>query len=82
MPTPNPFRTLHPLNTDLNPVSSGPVECHVQNITAKFFMNRDLEELIPARYLRLANQTRELNSLVLLSLNKEGTHTKRQAKSY
>lgn len=65
MSTPNPFRTLHLLNTDLKPASSGPIECHIHNITAKFFLNRDLEELIPNRYLRLANQTRELNSLVL-----------------
>ncbi|KAJ5681652.1 uncharacterized protein N7477_001592 [Penicillium maclennaniae] len=57
MPTLNSIRTLQPLNTDLNPVSSGPIECDVQNITARFFLNRDLEELIPPRYLRLANQT-------------------------
>ncbi|KAJ5300692.1 uncharacterized protein N7443_005694 [Penicillium atrosanguineum] len=57
MPTPSPFRTLHPLNTDLSPVSNDPIECDVQNTTAKFFLNRDLEDLILARYLRLAYQT-------------------------
>ncbi|KAJ6104321.1 hypothetical protein N7523_010641 [Penicillium sp. IBT 18751x] len=56
MPTLNPLKTLQPFNKDLNPVSSDPVECDVQNITARFFLNRSLEELIPPRYLRRANQ--------------------------
>lgn len=65
MQAPNPFRTLHPLNTNLNPAPAVPIVCDIQSITAKFFLNHDLEELIPVRYLRLAHQIREFNSPVL-----------------
>lgn len=36
MEAPNPLRTLHPLNTDINPIHRGQVECTIQDLTAKF----------------------------------------------
>jgi hypothetical protein len=64
MTAPNPRGLLHPLNTDITPIQRDSVECNVQNLTAKFFLSAPLEELIPARYLKLARQTREITSLV------------------
>jgi hypothetical protein len=63
MTAPNPRTLLLPLNTDITPIRDS-VECNVQNLTAKFFLSAPLEELIPARYLKLARQTREITSLV------------------
>lgn len=38
------------------------LECHVQGLTAKVFLNRPLDELIPAKYLERAEETRKSSS--------------------
>lgn len=44
------------------------VECIVKNLTAKFFLNRPVEELLPVQYLRKAKQTSEITLLPFSSL--------------
>lgn len=61
----NQRESLQKQPADITPTQPGPFECTVQNVTAKFFLNRPEEDLIPARYLKMARQTREINPLVL-----------------
>ncbi|KAJ5580021.1 uncharacterized protein N7459_006006 [Penicillium hispanicum] len=47
----------HQLTIDVKPTQPGPLECTVHNLTAKIFLNRPAEDLVPARYLRRAERT-------------------------
>lgn len=50
--------TAHQLtNPSIKPTDPGPCEVKVQNLTAKVFLNRPVEDLVPVRFLREAENT-------------------------
>lgn len=58
-----PPPSLHQQSDDTPSAHPEQVECIVKNLTAKFFLNRPVEELLPVQYLRKAKQTSETTLL-------------------
>jgi hypothetical protein len=57
MDTPeDPSTTLQLTSPEGTPTQPGPYELEVHNLTAKIFLNRPVEDLIPVRYLRMADR--------------------------
>ena len=69
METSTGAETAHQLNNDNKPTQSETLSSTVHNITAKFFLNRPPEDLIPARYLEQAECIRKYSDEFLSPLH-------------
>ncbi|KAJ5807066.1 hypothetical protein N7474_010658 [Penicillium riverlandense] len=45
-----------PTSLEVTPSHPGPYELEVHNLTAKIFLNRPIQDLVPVRYLRMADR--------------------------
>ncbi|KAJ5604948.1 hypothetical protein N7510_010102 [Penicillium lagena] len=52
----NPSTAPQPTSPEVTPTQLSPYELEVHNLTAKIFLNRPVEDLVPVRYLRMADR--------------------------